>query len=163
LGSAAPGGRLEAPQATPAGQGGGNVATGGDEDPWSSAYTMAHDLLGGVSHGASLGTTDDALDAVGMGEALRQKWSDAEARSPVAYKIGDVGGAIFSPITKVLGAAGLVSKAPGALGAMANGAIEGGVSGAIQGVGDAEEGSTMDELAKEAGWSGALGAAGGGL
>lgn len=145
----------EAPQATPVGKGGteprndrGFLAGLGDRIVSSPAYAAAYDALGGLTHGASAGFADDALEALGADSAaaeLRSKWDDSRSRSPIAYTVGDIGGTMALPVGRALKAVGLARE--GGLAAnIANQALEGGTIGAARTYGDQADGE-KDALA----------------
>ncbi len=106
-------------------------------------------LMTGAMQGYSLSTVDEAAGAMG-GDFMREKARaqiDANAEAhPIASTIGQVAGAVFSPINKVMGPVNTVKK--GAAVGVAYGGIEGFFSG---------EGGATARL-ENAGWNATTGA-----
>lgn len=112
---------------TPKAAGGGMLETIGD-------------TLRGAAHGASFGLSDMDVGAFG-GKSIADlaglaEYDDVQRRSPTASFVGDIGGSVLSPVSKIGAVAkggAMLGKVAGGLGKYAGAALEQGVKGAAGG------------------------------
>jgi hypothetical protein len=117
-----------------------------DQEPSGIAGTLQDTAFGAVQ-GATFNLADEAygLGTSLMGEGsyeenrdlARQKWNEARERSPIATTVGEIGGAVVSPGSKILGA-----------GKGLKGIFRGGMESAAQSFGASDK-DTLKEQAKE--------------
>lgn len=133
----------------------GKTATGSGGGLGNLAET-AGDTLRGAAHGATFGLADhipgtdiNPTEAIGLAP-----YKDVAARSPVASTVGDVAAGVALPWNRL---AGIMTKGGGmaarALGAAAQGGVEGGVR-------ELAEGGGAGDAALAAGFGGATGGVG---
>jgi hypothetical protein len=134
----------------------GTAKAGIDHAAMSATFGFGKDVVPALG---SLAETGDLSRTSAIRQRGMQQLADEEAQHPIASKVGDVAGAVFSPINKVGAGVGALARGAGLVGRLGQAAVAGGTNAALYGAGSSD--GSLADRAKAAGASGALGAVAG--